>query len=120
MREMDSYVSEILLRLGIPANLKGFRYLRSAIMLTLTDSSALDSVTKRLYPEVARLNNATAQQVETAIRRAVSCAWERRSADVDYVEKQLRCGFAVKGAKPTNHQLIALISDSVRLYGTAD
>lgn len=114
-RELEGMVTEIIRKIGIPANIKGYRYLRNAILLAAKDSTILDSITKRLYPEIADLNNTTPSRVERAIRHAISSAWERGDGDCAYIEKTLRCRLNFMGDKPTNSELIALISDSLKL-----
>lgn len=113
--ELENTVTEIIRKIGIPANIKGYRYLRSAVMLAADDMSILDSITKRLYPAIAKENNTTPSRVERAIRHAISSAWERADGDADYIEKKLRCKINFSGEHPTNSELIALISDSIRL-----
>lgn len=117
--ELENTVTEIIRKIGIPANIKGYRYLRNAVMLAAEDMSILDSVTKRLYPEIAKSNNTTPSRVERAIRHAISSAWARGDGDPDFIEKKLRCRINFAGERPTNSELIALISDSIRLTANA-
>lgn len=113
--EIEFAVTSAIQHMGIPANVMGYRYLRSAVMLAMDDTSVLDSVTKRLYPEVAKTGKTTAVRVERSIRNAISLAWRRGAADTDYFEKHLHCRIDTGGRKPTNSELIALISDSLRM-----
>lgn len=112
---VEAAVTCAIQRIGIPANVMGYRYLRRAVMLAIDDTSVLDSVTKRLYPEVAKSSGTTAVRVERSIRNAISLAWRREAADTDYFEKYLNCRIDIGGRKPTNSELIALISDSLRM-----
>lgn len=112
---IEPVVTEIIQRIGIPANIKGYRYLRNAVMLALEDMTILDSITKELYPEIARNNGTTPTRVERAIRHAITSAWDRGDGDVAYIENKLHCKIDFHGAKPTNSELIALISDCLRL-----
>ncbi len=110
-------ITEIMSGLGISAKVKGFRYLRCAVMLALHDNTVLDSVTKRLYPAVAKSHSTTATSVERAIRHAISSAWSRADGDTAFVESRLKWRVNYKNSYPTNSELIALITDSLRLYG---
>lgn len=112
---IEPVVTEIIQRIGIPANIKGYRYLRNAVMLALEDMTILDSITKELYPEVAKNNGTTPTRVERAIRHAITSAWDRGDGDVAFIENKLHCKIDFHGSKPTNSELIALISDCLRL-----
>lgn len=112
---IEPVITEIIQRIGIPANIKGYRYLRNAVMLALEDMTILDSITKELYPEVAKNNGTTPTRVERAIRHAITSAWDRGDGDVAFIENKLHCKIDFHGAKPTNSELIALISDCLRL-----
>ncbi len=112
---VEQLVTEVIIKVGVPANLKGYRYLRTAIMLSLDDVSFLDSVTKRLYPAIAEYNNTTPIRVERAIRHAITAAWSKGDGDSEFLEQMLRCRIDFSRSKPTNSELIALISDSLRL-----
>jgi len=112
---IEPVVTEIIQRIGIPANIKGYRYLRNAVMLALEDMTILDSITKELYPEIAKNNGTTPTRVERAIRHAITSAWDRGDGDVAFIENKLHCKIDFHGAKPTNSELIALISDCLRL-----
>ena len=112
---MEDGITKIIRKIGIPANIKGYRYIRTAIMLVINDPSLLESVTKELYPEIARLHDATPARVERAIRHAITVAWDRAEGDEEYLSKRLHCRIDFSGARPTNSELIALISDSLML-----
>lgn len=110
----EQKITRMLHEIGVPAHLKGYQFLREAIMLGIKDTSILDSITKILYPTVARKFQTTPSRVERAIRHAVETAWVR-VGDVKYLEKYF--GFSVdpnKG-KPTNSEFIATLVDWIRL-----
>ncbi len=106
-------VTDILHQIGVPAHIKGYQFLRDAILMTMEDSEYINSVTKRLYPEIARRNSTTASRVERAIRHAIEVAWDR--GDVDILNKYF--GYTIHNlrGKPTNSEFVAMISDKMRL-----
>ncbi len=111
--KLEMIVTDIIHQIGIPAHIKGYHYLREAIILSFNNDEMLESVTKQLYPSVAKHFNTTASRVERAIRHAIETAWDR--GDVDTLNSMfgytINCG---KG-KPTNSEFIALITDNLRL-----
>jgi len=113
--ELERQVTEIIQRLGVPSNIKGYRYLRFAVMLATEDITMLDKVTKRLYPVIAEKNGTTVMCVERAIRHAIAAAWNKNIADDGFFEKNLHCRLDFGGKVPTNSELIALLSDMLRL-----
>ncbi len=106
-------VTDILHQIGVPAHIKGYQFLRDAILMTMEDNDYINSVTKRLYPEIARRNSTTASRVERAIRHAIEVAWDR--GDVDILNRYF--GYTIHNlrGKPTNSEFIAMISDKMRL-----
>ena len=106
-------VTEILHQIGVPAHIKGYQFLRDAILLTISDHGYINAVTKRLYPEIAKRNMTTASRVERAIRHAIEVAWDR--GDLDTLQKYF--GFTVSNSKgkPTNSEFIAMIADRLVL-----
>ncbi len=106
-------VTEILHQIGVPAHIKGYQFLRDAILMTMEDNEYINSVTKRLYPEIAKRNNTTASRVERAIRHAIEVAWDR--GDVDTLNSYF--GYTIHNlrGKPTNSEFIAMIADKMRL-----
>ena len=106
-------VTEILHQIGVPAHIKGYQYLREAILLTIDDMDIINSVTKVLYPEVARKFNTTPSRVERAIRHAIEVAWDR--GDIETLQKFF--GYTVSNikGKPTNSEFIAMIADCLSL-----
>ncbi|HJC08173.1 MAG TPA: sporulation transcription factor Spo0A [Candidatus Gemmiger stercorigallinarum] len=106
-------VTEILHQIGVPAHIKGYQFLRDAILLTIDDHEYINAVTKRLYPEIAKRNGTTASRVERAIRHAIEVAWDR--GDVDTLNSYF--GYTIHNlrGKPTNSEFIAMIADKIRL-----
>ncbi len=107
------YVTKLLLSLGVPAHLKGYHYLRSAILRSEQDMEVVSSVTKLLYPDVAREYNTTVQKVERAIRNAIEVSWMR--GNIESLEEMF--GFSSHNGKgrPTNSEYIARVADAVHL-----
>lgn len=110
---LEAMTTEAIRRLGVPAHIKGYSYLRTAIMNAVRDSHLMDSITKLLYPTVAETYNTTSTRVERAIRHAISCAWDRGGSESF-------CSFfgydtSVYPARPTNSEFIALVTDKLRL-----
>ena len=106
-------VTEILHQIGVPAHIKGYQFLRDAILLTMNEPEYINAVTKRLYPEIAKKNGTTASRVERAIRHAIEVAWDR--GDVDTLNSYF--GYTIHNlrGKPTNSEFIAMIADKIRL-----
>ena len=111
--DLEYRVSKILHTMGVPAHIKGYGLVRQAIIMVINDPEVITLVTKRLYPELAKVNNTTASRVERAIRHAIEVAWDRGNVEVmnDYF------GYTVNNmrGKPTNSEFIAMISDRMRL-----
>ena len=106
-------VTEILHQIGVPAHIKGYQFLRDAILLTMEDPDYINAVTKRLYPQIAKQNATTPSRVERAIRHAIEVAWDR--GDVDTLNSYF--GYTIHNlrGKPTNSEFIAMIADKMRL-----
>ena len=111
--DLEIVVSDIMHELGVPAHIKGYQYLREAILLTVNSPDMMSSVTKVLYPTVAKTFNTTASRVERAIRHAIEVAWDR--GDIDVLSSYF--GYTIQNSrgKPTNSEFIAMISDKLRL-----
>ena len=111
--EKQMYVTKLLLSLGVPAHLKGYHYLRSAILRSEQDIEVVSSVTKLLYPDVAREYNTSVQKVERAIRNAIEVSWMR--GNIESMEEMF--GFSAHSGKgrPTNREYIARVADAVHL-----
>lgn len=111
--DLQMTVSEIMHQIGVPAHIKGYQYLREAIVLTINDSEMMSSVTKVLYPTVAKRYATTSSRVERAIRHAIEVAWDR--GDVDVLSSYFGYTIQSDRGKPTNSEFIAMISDKLRL-----
>jgi len=110
---LESVVTDIILEIGVPAHIKGYQYIRDAIIMNVEQPEIINAVTKILYPAVARKNNTTPSRVERAIRHAIEVAWDR--GDVDILNAYF--GYTVHNlrGKPTNSEFIAMIADKIRL-----
>lgn len=107
------YITEFMLDMGVPAHLKGYHYLRTAILLAEEDMEVVGSVTKLLYPEIAKRFKTTEQKVERAIRNAIEVSWARGNADT--FEDLFGYSFLTGNSRPTNSEYIAQIADRMRL-----
>ncbi len=110
---LEAVVTDIIHEIGVPAHIKGYQYLREAIILTVNDMDAINAVTKVLYPAVAKKFATTPSRVERAIRHAIEVAWDR--GDLETLQKFF--GYTVSNikGKPTNSEFIAMIADSLTL-----
>ena len=110
---LEGMVTAIIHEIGVPAHIKGYQYLREAIMIAVKDMDVINAVTKVLYPEVARRFSTTPSRVERAIRHAIEVAWDR--GDLETLQKYF--GYTVNSAKgkPTNSEFIAMIADRIQL-----
>ena len=111
--DLEVMVTDIIHKMGVPAHIKGYAYVREAILLTIQDSDMINYVTKMLYPTIAEKFGTTTQRVERAIRHAIEVAFSR--GDVDTLNEFF--GYTIQGSKgkPTNSEFIALIADKLRL-----
>ena len=110
---LEALVTDMIHEIGVPAHIKGYQYLREAIMLAVDDMDIINSVTKVLYPTVAKEFNTTPSRVERAIRHAIEVAWDR--GDIEVLQKFF--GYTVSNikGKPTNSEFIAMIADCLSL-----
>ena len=111
--ELELMVTEIIHQIGVPAHIKGYHYLREAIILSVKNSEIINSVTKLLYPTVAKNHGTTSSRVERAIRHAIEVAWDR--GDIDVLNSYFGYTIHTSRGKPTNSEFIAMISDKLRL-----
>ena len=111
--DLECAVTEIIHPVGIPAHIKGYHYLRTAIMLSVNNDEMINSITKLLYPTVAKQYETTSSRVERAIRHAIEIAWDR--GDIDVLTKIFSYTVHISKGKPTNSEFIALIADYLRL-----
>ena len=111
--DIEDVVTEIIHQIGIPAHIKGYHYLREAILMSISNSEYLHAITKQLYPCVAKRFNTTPSRVERAIRHSIEVAWDR--GDVDVLNSYF--GYTIHNlrGKPTNSEFIAMITDKMRL-----
>ena len=111
--DMETQVTKIIHQIGVPAHIKGYQYLRCAIMMAISDNEVINSVTKILYPSVAKKFSTTTSRVERAIRHAIEVAWDR--GDIDTLNSYF--GYTIQNTrgKPTNSEFIAMIADNLRL-----
>lgn len=111
--DLETQVTKIIHQIGVPAHIKGYQYLRSAILMTIDDNEIINSVTKVLYPTVAKKYQTTTSRVERAIRHAIEVAWDR--GDVDTLNSYFGYTIHNSRGKPTNSEFIAMIADNLRL-----
>ena len=112
-RNLENDVTDIIHEIGVPAHIKGYVYLRYSIMLAVNDPDILHSITKVLYPTVAKKFQTTSSRVERAIRHAIEVAWGR--GKMDTIEELFGYTINTCKGKPTNSEFIALIADKIRL-----
>ena len=110
---LEVMVTDIIHEIGIPAHIKGYQYLRTSIIMTVNDIDMLNSITKLLYPTIAKLYKTTPSRVERAIRHAIEVAWSRGKTDT--IDELFGSSVGMGKLKPTNSEFIALIADKIRL-----
>ena len=111
--EIEMLVTEVIHQIGVPAHIKGYHYLREAIILSIENTEMINSVTKLLYPTVAKRFNTTSSRVERAIRHGIEVAWDR--GDIDVLNSYFGFTVHTSRGKPTNSEFIAMIADNLRL-----
>ena len=111
--KLENVVTSIIHEIGVPAHIKGYQYLREAIIIAVGDMDVINAVTKILYPEVAKRFGTTASRVERAIRHAIEVAWDR--GDLDTLQRFFGYTVSNTKGKPTNSEFIALIADKLQL-----
>lgn len=111
--DLERDVTDMIHEIGVPAHIKGYQYLREAIMMSVEDPEMLGSITKVLYPTIARKNQTTASRVERAIRHAIEVAWNR--GRMETLDAMFGYTINTGKGKPTNSEFIALIADKIRL-----
>ena len=115
-QELEQAISCFMLELGIPAHLRGYQYLRSAVEMCAEDMELVGSVTKLLYPDLAKLYKTTDQKIERAIRNAIEVSWERGNSAL--FEQLFGYCNSNEYSRPTNSEYIATVADYIRLkYG---
>lgn len=111
--DLEGEVTDMIHEVGVPAHIKGYQYLRDAILMVVEDSEMLNSITKILYPTIAKRNQTTPSRVERAIRHAIEVAWSR--GNMDTINALFSYTVSTGKGKPTNSEFIALIADKIRL-----
>lgn len=110
---VDVEVTKMIQQMGVPAHVKGYQYLRDAIVLVIKDVALLGAVTKELYPMIAKKYNTTPSRVERAIRHAIELAWDR--GNIDFMNKFFGYTINIDRGKPTNSEFIAMVADKLRI-----
>ncbi len=110
----EQMVTDMLHQIGVPAHIRGYQFLRDAILMVTEDQELIGCVTKQLYPSIGKKNNTTASRVERAIRHAIEIAWDR--GDVELLNSYF--GYTIHNlrGKPTNSEFIAMLADKMRLH----
>ncbi len=113
VHDLEKDVTDIIHEIGVPAHIKGYQYLREAIMMSVNDPEMLSSITKILYPTIAKKYQTTSSRVERAIRHAIEVAWSRGKMET----LDAMFGYTINNGKgkPTNSEFVALIADKIRL-----
>ena len=114
-KNVEAIITEKLNRLGIPASLKGYRYMITGIREVLKDETVLEGVTKVLYPGIAKKHNSTPQRVEKAIRHAIEVAWNRNSSNESKLKQKFQYLSNPHRLRPTNSEFIAVISQNIKM-----
>ena len=110
---LENLVTSVIHEIGVPAHIKGYQYVREAIIIAVEDMDVINAVTKVLYPEVAKRFGTTASRVERAIRHAIEVAWDR--GDLETLQKYFGYTVSISKGKPTNSEFIAMIADRLTL-----
>ena len=110
---IENMVTGIIHEIGVPAHIKGYQYLREAIIIAVEDMDVINAITKVLYPQVAKIFQTTPSRVERAIRHAIEVAWDR--GDLDTLQRFFGYTVSNTKGKPTNSEFIALIADKLQL-----
>lgn len=111
--DLEKDVTDMIHEIGVPAHIKGYQYLREAIMMSVEDGEMLNSITKILYPTIAKRYQTTPSRVERAIRHAIEVAWSR--GKMETLDSLFGYTISLGKGKPTNSEFIALITDKIRL-----
>lgn len=112
--DLEKDVTDMIHEIGVPAHIKGYQYLREAIMMSVRDGEMLNSITKVLYPTIAKKYQTTSSRVERAIRHAIEVAWSR--GNMETLDALFGYTISIGKGKPTNSEFIALITDKIRLH----
>lgn len=112
-QNLDANITSIIHEIGVPAHIKGYMYLREAISMVYNDIELLGSITKVLYPDVAKKYKTTSSRVERAIRHAIEVAWSR--GNIESISSLFGYTISMSKAKPTNSEFIAMVADKLRI-----
>lgn len=112
-KDLNVLVTQMIHEIGVPAHIKGYLYLRTAILMAVENMDVLNAVTKQLYPDIAAQYSTTDTRVERAIRHAIEVAWER--GNIDMLHELFGYTIQADKGKPTNSEFIALVADKIRL-----
>ena len=112
--DLEKDVTDMIHEIGVPAHIKGYQYLREAIMMSVRDGEMLNSITKILYPTIAKKYQTTSSRVERAIRHAIEVAWSR--GNMETLDSLFGYTISIGKGKPTNSEFIALITGKIRLH----
>ena len=115
LHALQRQVTAVIHEVGVPAHIKGYQYVREAIVIAVQDMEVINAVTKVLYPEVAKRYNTPPSRVERAVRHAIEVAWDR--GDLETLQSYVGYTVSNTKGKPTNSELIAIIADKIRLEG---
>lgn len=110
---LENEVTNLMHEIGVPAHIKGYQYLRDAIIMVVNDIEIINAVTKRLYPDISKLYKTTAARVERSIRHAIEIAWAR--GQLDLIDSLFGYTINIQKGKPTNSEFIAMVADKLRL-----
>lgn len=113
VEDLEKQVTSMIHEVGIPAHIKGYHYMRDAILMAIDDMDVLNAITKVLYPTIAKKHETTSSRVERAIRHAIEVAWSR--GRLDTLEDLFGYTVSKGKGKPTNSEFIALVADTIRL-----
>lgn len=116
-KNLDVAVTNIIHEMGVPAHIKGYHYLRDAILMVIEEINLLGAVTKELYPMIAKKYNTTPSRVERAIRHAIELAWDR--GNIEMMTKFFGYTINLQRGKPTNSEFIAMVADKLRIESKA-
>ncbi|UWG99001.1 sporulation transcription factor Spo0A [Dehalobacter sp. DCM] len=118
VRIVEVEVTKMIQQMGVPAHVKGYQYLRDAIVAVIKDVSLLSAVTKELYPMIAKSYTTTPSRVERAIRHAIELAWDR--GNINFMNKFFGYTINIDRGKPTNSEFIAMVADKLRIADKLD
>ena len=114
-RSIEDRITSVLLEIGVPAHIIGYRYLQDAIYMCIHDRDSVNSITKILYPDIAKKNHTTSSRVERAIRHAIECAWLR--GNIDSLDRIFGSSVSPDSGRPTNSEFIAVVTDHLIMEG---